>query len=297
MTDTTITETIVTETAPQIGEVITEEAEHVSSGLTTFLDFLKGILPSLGFAVLTFVCGILLTRALMKAVRKGLDNKRIDRTASSFLQSLIQVALYVLVTIITLSVLKVPMTSIITVIGTMGLAIGLALQNSLSNVAGGFILLFSKPLKVGDFVNLGGVTGTVERIEILQTMLKTPDGLTIFIPNGNISGSTIINYNETPERRLDLNFGISYDDDSEKAKKLILDIIENHPHALQTPEPLVRIGELGDSAVILDVYVWTTHANYNTLKYDLNELVKKSFDENGISFPYPQTDVHINHVK
>ena len=240
---------------------------------------------------------MLITKTLMKAVRKTLNNKRIDRTASSFLQSLIQVTLYVVVSIMTLSVLKVPMTSIITVIGTMGLAIGLALQNSLSNVAGGFLLLFSKPLKVGDYVNLNGVTGTVERIEILQTMLKTPDGLTVFMPNGSISGSTIINYTETPERRLDLNFGINYGDDSEKAKQLILEILRNHPNALQTPAPLVRIGELGDSAVILDVKVWTTHEHYNALKYDLNELVKQSFDENGISFPYPQMDVHMNHVK
>ncbi len=291
-----MTEIPMTETTPQIGEAITQEAEHVSSIFTTMLDFLKGILPSLGFAILTFVCGILLTKTVMKAVRKALNGKMIDRTASSFLQSLIQVALYVLVSIVTLSVLKVPMTSIITVIGTMGLAIGLALQNSLSNVAGGFLILFSKPLKVGDYVNLGGVTGTVERIEILQTRIRTPDGLTVFIPNGNISGSTIINYNETPERRLDLQFGIAYDNDSEKAKKLILDILKNHPNALQTPAPLVRIGEFGDSAVILDVKVWTTHEHYNTLKYDLNELVKQTFDENGISFPYPQMDVHMNHL-
>ncbi|MEE5991955.1 MAG: mechanosensitive ion channel family protein [Oscillospiraceae bacterium] len=282
---------------PEIGDTITQEAEHVSGIFSAMLDFLKGIFPSLVFALLTFTCGILLTKALMKAIRKALGGKAIDRTASTFLQSLIQVALYVLVTIITLSVLKVPMTSIITVIGTMGLAIGLALQDSLSHVAGGFLLLFTKPLQVGDFISVNGISGTVERIEILHTRIRTPDGLTVFIPNGTLSSSTITNYTNPPERRLDLNFGISYDDDSEKAKKLILDIIKNHPHALPTPAPLVRIGELGDSAVILTVQVWTAHAHYYPLQYDLTELVKQSFDENGISFPYPQTDVHINHVK
>ena len=291
-----MTETITAETAPQIGEAITQEAEHVSTILTNFLDFFKGVLPSLGFALLTFACGILLTKTLMKAVRKALDNKRIDRTASSFLQSLIQVALYVLVTIMTLSILKVPMTSIITVIGTMGLAIGLALQNSLSNVAGGFLLLFSKPLKVGDYVEVNGIKGTVERIEILQTKLRTPDGLTVFMPNGSISGSTIVNYNETPERRLDLHFGIAYNCDFEQAKTLVLDILKQHPNVLQTPAPLVRIGEFADSTVILDVLVWTKHEHYFPLKYDLNEMVKQAFDENGISFPYPQLDVHMNHL-
>ena len=187
--------------------MITEEAEHVSSLFTAAGNFIRGILPSLGFAAAVFLGGMLLTKLLLKFVGRALRKSRIEPTAASFLHSLLTVIMYVLVMIIVLSVLNVPMTSIITVIGTMGLAIGLALQDSLSNVAGGFLILFSKPLKVGDYVEFDGITGTVESIAILQTKLRRSDGTTVFIPNSKISEAVICNYSEDPKRRLDVNFG------------------------------------------------------------------------------------------
>lgn len=283
----------MTPTENTITEILTEETENVSNLFTAIGDFVKGLLPSLGFAVLVFAAGVVVIRLIMKAVGRGMARSKADATAVSFLHSLISAALYVILAVITLSVLGVPMTSIITVIGTVGLAIGLALQNSLSNIAGGFIILFSKPLKVGDFVEFDGIKGTVESIAIFQTKLRRDDGTTVFIPNGKISEAVILNYTETPNRRLDVNVAIGYGDDAERAKALISGILNTHPEVLQDPAPTVRIGKLADSAVEIYVRVWTTHAHYWELYYDLHEQIKAAFDENGVSIPFPQMDVHI----
>lgn len=283
----------MTPTENTITEILTEETENVSNLFTAIGDFVKGLLPSLGFAVLVFAAGTVVIRLIMKAIGRGMARSKADATAVSFLDSLISAALYVILAVITLSVLGVPMTSIITVIGTVGLAIGLALQNSLSNIAGGFIILFSKPLKVGDFVEFDGIKGTVESIAIFQTKLRRDDGTTVFIPNGKISEAVILNYTETPNRRLDVNVAIGYGDDAERAKALISGILKAHPEVLLDPAPTVRIGKLADSAVEIYVRVWTTHAHYWELYYDLHEQIKAAFDENGVSIPFPQMDVHI----
>lgn len=277
----------------KITEILTEETENVSDLFTTIGDFLKELLPSLGFALFVFAAGMVAIRLIMKAVGRGMARSKADATAVSFLDSLISAALHVILAVITLSVLGVPMTSIITVIGTVGLAIGLALQNSLSNVAGGFIILFTKPLKVGDFVEFDGIKGTVESIAILQTKLRREDGTTVFIPNGKISEAVILNYTETPNRRLDINFAIGYEDDAETAKSLIFDILKAHPEVLQSPAPTVRIGRLADSAMEIYVRVWTTHEHYWELYYDLHEQVKTAFDANHVAIPFQQMDVHI----
>ena len=290
------TSEFISETIPEIGEVISGEAEHVSSIFTGLWEYCKRILPSLGSAVFVFILGIVLSKFFLKFLGKTLAKSKLDKTAAGFLHSLIRVVLYVLVTVIVLSVLNVPMTSIITVIGTIGLTVGLALQDSLSNVAGGFLILFSKPLKVGDFVEYAGIIGTVETIGILQTKLKKPDGTTVYIPNNQISNAVIQNYSEDPKRRLDINFGIGYESDAELAKKLICDILEKHHAVLHNEEHTVRIGELADSAVMIYVRVWTTHAEYWNLYYDLHEQVKQAFDENQISIPYPQREIHITNT-
>lgn len=281
-------------TENEITEILSDQTEQVSTIFTQIADFIKGILPSFGAAVLVFAVGLLITRLLLKAVERGMNRSKADPTAVSFLRSLLRTALYLIVTVIALSVLGVPMTSLITVIGTVGLAIGLALQNSLSNVAGGFLILFSKPLKVGDFVEFDGIKGTVESIAILQTKLRRDDGTTVFIPNGKISDAVILNYTETPNRRLDLSVGIGYGDDFEQAKALVTDILHKHPDALQTPAPVVRVGHLGDSSVELYIRVWTAHEHYWSLYYDLHEAIKTAFDQNGIHIPYPQMDVHLD---
>nr|MDE6005576.1 mechanosensitive ion channel family protein [Oscillospiraceae bacterium] len=221
-----------TESMNEISEKITQEAEHVTSVFSEILNFFKTILPSASFALLVFALGILFTKFLLKFLNRTLQKSKLDPTASGFLQSLMRVILYVFVVVIVLSVLNVPMTSIITVIGTVSLTIGLALQDSLSNVAGGFLILFSKPLKIGDFVEFDGITGTVEVIGILQTKLKKSDGTTVFIPNRKISDAIILNYSEDKNRRLDINFGISYESNENLAKKIICDILDKNNYVL-----------------------------------------------------------------
>lgn len=278
----------------EIAEMISEEAEQVTTLFTTVADYIKGMLPSLIFAAVLLIVGLIVIKILLKIIFHGLTKSRLEPTASSFLHSLLSVILHVLVGVIVLSVLNVPMTSIITVIGTMGLAIGLALQNSLSNVAGGFLILFSKPLKVGDFVEFSGVTGTVESIAILQTKMRQPDGTTVFIPNGKIADSMILNYSEDPKRRIDLKFGISYEADFEEAKAAIMEILKRNTLAEKDPLPVVRVGEMADSAVVIYVRVWTMHEHYWDLYFDLHEQVKKEFDQRGIGIPFPQVDVHMD---
>ena len=284
-------------TEQPLGEAIEEQTEHVSSLMSSFAAMLRSIFPSLVSAVIVLAAGILLTRLLLHLVERALRRSNADPTATGFLASLLRAALYVLVVIIVLSIVGVPMTSIITVVGTMGLAIGLALQDSLSNVAGGFILLFSKPLKKGDFVSFDGYDGTVERISMLQTKIIRIDGTAVFIPNRKVADAVILNYSEDPRRRVDLDFSIAYDADAGAAKEIIRGVLRQHPHAILEPAPIVRIGALADSAVILHVRVWTLHEHYWELYYDLHEQIKDAFDQAGIAIPFPQVDVHMHEAK
>lgn len=272
------------------------ETEAVVEQTTTFfssiLQKIQDAIPTILVAVVVFIIGALLAKLLQKAIQRGMKRSNIDDTAIGFFQSLIRVILYTVLLVICLSILNVPMSSIVAVIGAAGLAIGLALQNSLSNLAGGFIILFSKPFKAGDYIETSGVSGTVESVGILYTRIITPDNKTVYIPNGTVSGSVISNYTEKKLRRLDLEFSISYESDFDKARALILQIVEGSALALKEPAPLVRMGRQDDSAIIIFTYVWVDSADYWELRYTLLETVKKQFDANGISIPFPQVDVH-----
>lgn len=285
-------EETVTTTEIEIPNVI-EGVENASSLLTTITDKFISALPILIFAVVVFCFGIILSKILLKFTKKCMRKSNVDQTATSFLISLIRIILYVLVAIISLSILNVPMTSIVTVIGTASLAVGLALQNSLSNLAGGFIILFSKPFKVGDMIEIDGSTGTVKSISILYTQLLTGDNKTIFIPNGKITDATIVNYSEQATRRVDLVFDISYDNDFEKAKSIINKIVAEHNMIINDPEPVVRLGMHKESSLGIFVRVWTENDNYWNVYFDLTEKVKVEFDKNNIEIPYNQIDVHI----
>ena len=255
-----------------------------------FIDFL----PNLIAAIVIFILGILLTKIVVKIMTKGMAKSRLEPTAHSFLRSIVQTVLYILVIIMALSALKVPMTSIIATISAAGVAIALALQNSLSNVAGGFLLMFTHPFKCGDFVEINGVTGTVNSITILYTKLLTTDNKAVLIPNGTVSNATIINYTQEDYRRLDLYFSISYNADYRKAKGIILDVIKSNPLALGAPEePLVTVSQHADSAIKILTRVWVKSDKYWDLNYQLLEQVKEAFDENGIEIPFNKLDIHI----
>jgi len=191
-------------------------------------------------------------------------------------------------------ILGVPVTSFITILASCGVAIGLALQGSLSNFAGGLMILFFKPFKVGDYIEAAGESGTVSEISVVYTVLLTPDNKKITIPNGTLTNSVIENYSSEATRRVDFTFNTGYECDIEKVKELILKIISEHPAALKEPEPFVRLSAHGESSLTYSARVWCNSEDYWNLYFDTIEAVKNAFDENKISIPYPQIDVHVN---
>lgn len=255
----------------------------------------KDILPSLGTAVLIFLIGIIITRTILRIFKKCMNKATVDTAATGFLSSILKVLLYVITIIIALSILNIPMTSIIAVLSAAGLAVGLALQNSLSNLAGGFIILFSKPFKSGDFVETNSASGTVESISILYTKILTVDNKTVYIPNGKVADSQIINYSEQNKRRVDFEFGISYSDDLERAKEIITDLAQKHELILNEPEPpFVRLGVQAEDSLQIITRVWTATENYWQVKFDFTEMVNQAFNEHNITIPFRQLDVHIH---
>ena len=286
-------ENIQETTAVPVQEVIQEHVDKASGFFTGVVEYFKGILPQLIIAVIVLVIGIIMARILSRIIGKGMTKSNMDNAAQSFLVSVIRIVLYTVVGIMVLSVLNVPMSSIITILGAAGLAASLALQNCLTNLCGGFILLFSKPFSAGDTVELDGTVGTVEAIGVLYTKISTFDGKTILIPNGNVTSARLINYTETPTRRVDLTFDISYNADYNLARSLILTAAMENPLILKNPEPVVRMAAHKESAIAIDVRVWVKNDDYSEVKYTLNEDVKRIFDRSGIEIPYNQLDVHI----
>lgn len=260
-----------------------------------FIIRLEDMLPNLIAALIILIVGFFATRLTLHIMAKGLKLKHTDTTIHKFLMSVVRVTLTVLIVVMALSVMKVPMSSIIAAIGTAGLAIGLALQDSLSNVAGGFIILFSKPFKCGDYVQIGDEEGTVDEISILYTKLLTVENKAVCIPNGSVSKSTIVNLTSEENRRLELKFSISYSDDHHKAMDLIREVISSEERILDKPDkPLIAVCEHGASAVIILLRVWVPTESYWEIRFRFLEEVKEKFDENGVTIPFNQLDVHFD---
>lgn len=261
--------------------------------LEKILNGIVGFLPTLLLAIVIYIVGAFVNKAILKLFAKGTERSRMDQTVKKFLSSVIKIVITALVLIIVLTVLGIPMTSIITVLGTAGVAVGLALKDSLANVAGGVILLINQNIKVGNYVEIGSYSGTVEEISILFTKLSTPDNKDVYIPNGVAATSAIINYSSEGSRRVDMVFGISYDNDHRKAVAAITDVVEAHPLVLNDPAPFVRLSELGASSLNITVRVWAKSEDYWTVYFDLIEQVKERFDKENIVIPYNQLDVHM----
>jgi len=277
-------------------ESVVEETKQITSLLSKFQDAVLSALPTIISAILFLVLGLLCIKILLKVIYNILDKSKIDKidqTASGFIKSAIRIILYIFLGIIVLSILKVPMTSIVTVIGTMGVTIGLALKDSLSNVSGGFIILLNRPFRVGDYVETAGVSGTVEQIGIFYTTIVTSDNKTAHVPNGTITNCNIVNYSQKEIRRLDLEYTISYDCNFQKVKSIIYDVIINNDKVLQDKDIIIRMGRQDASSIVIFVKVWTTHENYWDLNYDLNEDIKIKFDNAGIEIPFTQLDIHL----
>ena len=254
-----------------------------------------------GLAILKALIILVIGLWIIKLIRNGfgrlLSKRNIDESLKPFLKSLVYNLLLVLLVLSVLGTLGVQMTSFVAIVGAAGLAVGLALQGTLQNFAGGVILLVLRPFKVGDYIEGGGHAGTVREIQIFNTVLITPDNRRIIIPNGGLSNDSIVNYSAEDTRRVDLVFGIGYDDDIKKAKDLLENMLSSDERILKEPAHSIAVSELADSSVNFVVRPWVKKEDYWGLYFDLQERVKLEFDNAGISIPYPQRDVHMHNEK
>ncbi|WP_419662422.1 MscS3: predicted mechanosensitive ion channel [Desulfosarcina variabilis str. Montpellier] len=248
-------------------------------------------------AIAIFVIGRWVAKGVIRLIERLMVKRKVDETLVSFVSNLGYVALLAFVIVAALNKLGIQTASFIAVLGAAGLAIGLALQGSLSNFAAGILMIIFRPFKVGDYIEGAGVAGTVESIQIFTTQLKTPDNKTIIIPNAKISGDNIVNYSTKGTRRVDMVFSIGYGDDIDKARQIIMHVITNDERVLKDPEPVVVLSELADSSVNLTTRAWSKSADVWDIFFETTERVKKTFDAQGISIPFPQRDIHIYEQK
>jgi small conductance mechanosensitive channel len=249
--------------------------------------------PKLLLAIVVLLIGLWIVKLVVKAFRKAMEKGGMDVSLQHFLASLANILLKALLFISVASMVGIATTSFVAILGAAGLAIGLALQGSLANFAGGVLILLFKPFKVGDFINAQDHAGTVNSIKVFFTELKTPDNKTIILPNGALSNSSIVNFSTEPRRRVDMTFGIGYADDIQKAKGVLNRLVQTDTRILKDPEPAVVLSELADSSVNFAVRVWCNAADYWNIFFDMQEKVKESFDKEGISIPFPQQDLHV----
>lgn len=244
-------------------------------------------------AIIIFVVGRWVARALRNATKKMMAKGNVDETLISFVGNLTYITLLAFVIIAALNQLGIQTTSFIAVIGAAGLAIGLALQGSLANFAAGVLMIIFRPFKAGDYIEGAGVAGTVEEIQIFATQLKTPDNKTIIVPNAKMMGDNITNYSAKDTRRVDMVIGVGYGDDLKKVREILEDILAKDDRFLEDPAPTIGVLELGDNSVNFAVRPWVKKEDYWGAYFDVTETVKRRFDEEGISIPYPQRDVHL----
>ncbi|EXM39737.1 mechanosensitive ion channel protein MscS [Ruminococcus albus SY3] len=262
--------------------------------LDRFLIRLEDMLPNMLAAVIILAGGYIAQVITLRLMGKALKLKHVDATVHKFLMSMVKVIITIIVVVSALSAMKVPMSSILAAIGTAGIAIGLALQDSLSNVAGGFIILFAKPFRCGDYVKIGENEGTVDIISILYTKLNTIENKAVYIPNSIASKSAVTNCTSEKNRCIELKFPISYSEDHKKVIEIIRGVLQAEDRVLSAPaKPLVVIGEHGTHAVIILTRSWVRTEDYWQTRWDILQKVKEAFDENGIVIPFEQLDIHM----
>jgi small conductance mechanosensitive channel len=269
--------------------------------MTELWNFLQPILIDLGLRILTAIVIFLFGRWLAKfaanLARKAMQRGKVDESLMRFIGNLVYVGLLAVTIISVLATLGVQTASLVALLGAGGLAIGLALEGALSNFAAGVLVLLFRPFKLDDFVEIAGTMGTVEEIQIFYTILITPDNKKVIIPNGQVTSNTITNYTALGTRRLDMVFGIGYNDDIKKTKEILSEMIAADPRVLPEPAPVVAVLELADSSVNFAVRPYVTVEDYWSLRFDFTEQVKLRFDAEGISIPFPQQDVHLHQLQ
>ncbi|ARN74580.1 mechanosensitive ion channel family protein [Oceanicoccus sagamiensis] len=244
-------------------------------------------------ALAIFIIGKWLARAIANAITNSMNKKNVDKTISNFVGSIIYTALFAFAIIAALGQIGIETASFVAIIGAAGLAVGFALQGSLSNFASGVLLILFRPIRSGDFVEAAGEMGVIDEVGIFSTKMKTGDNKVIIIPNSNIMGGNITNYSMEATRRIDLIVGIGYDADIRKAKHVLEEIINNESRVLKDPAVTIAVAELADSSVNFVVRPWVNSADYWPTKFELLETIKLRFDQEGISIPFPQMDVHL----
>lgn len=271
-------------TATTTPEETVEVFEQVARGLTPT----KAL-----YGVLLFLGCMAVMKVILSLIDRTMTRLKVEPTVHKFTHSCLKVLMWIITGLVVAGYLEFPVNSLVTVLGVIGVALSLSLQGSLSNLAGGIMVMVSRPFAVGDYVEAGSVSGTVIEIGLVYTRLKTIDNKIIFIPNGEISGERIINYNKQEQRRVDLTFTVSYDADPERVKEIMRQVIGAHPKALFTPEPFVRTTSLGESSVGYTLRVWCATQDYWDLYYDLLEQIRAAFDREGIELTYNHLNVHI----
>jgi small conductance mechanosensitive channel len=244
-------------------------------------------------AIIILVVGRWLARLLSKLAVRAMKRAKVEDTLVRFGENILYIALLVFVALAALEILRIKTTSFVAVLAAAGLAIGLALQGSLANFAAGVLMIIFKPFKVGDFVEVAGTKGTVREIQIFNTVLDSPDNIKVIVPNAQVTGTNILNYTVNGTRRVDLVIGVSYDDDLKKASQVINEVLANDDRVLDDPPAKVAVYELGDSSVNFVVRPWVKSADYWDAYFDITQQVKLSLEQNGLTIPYPQRDIHV----
>jgi|SRR5690606_31804715 len=263
----------------------------------TYWDKISGLVIEYGanllLAILVLIIGLWLIKKIVKTTSRAMEKRNVDPSLRPFLTSIIGVLLKIMLVISVAGMVGVEMTSFVAVLGAAGLAVGLALQGSLSNFAGGVLILLLKPFKVGDFIEATNATGTVREIQIFYTYITTTQNQEIIVPNGELSNNAIKNYSFHETRRIDMTFGIGYNDDMDKAKAILRGIVEADSRILKDNDIDIFVEALADSSVNFHVRCWATNGDFWDIYNNLNEKVKKAFDADGVSIPFPQRDVHL----
>lgn len=250
--------------------------------------------PKVAAAIATLLIGLWIIGVFSRGIGKAMEKRDVDPSLRPFIRTLISASLKVMLFISVIGMVGIEATSFVAVLGAAGLAIGLALQGTLQNFAGGVIILLLKPFKVGDWIDTGSYAGTVHSIQVFNTYLKSPDNKTIILPNGSLANTSLTNFSAEPRRRVDWTFGVAYGDSTEKTRNVLMELINADNRILKDPEPFIAVSELADSSVNFVVRVWVEGADYWGVYFDMNENVYNTFNEKGLNIPYPQMDVHVH---
>ena len=262
--------------------------------LQKFLDFVVEFCGKFVLAALILLIGFKVVSFALKKLKKSKGFNKLEKTSQTFIISILNVIFRSIVSIIAVTTLGIPVASVVAILGSAGLAIGLALQGGLSNIAGGVMIMIFKPFKVGDYIDTHTDSGTVREINLFHTVIDTIDGKVVVMPNGNLSNSVVVNYNGLKKRIVDLKLSVNYNSDIDKVKKVLEDVYKNNEYTLKEEEPLIALSEHADSALIFTFRAPVNTEDYWKARFSLLEEIKKTFDKEKISIPYPQLDVHFD---